>query len=157
MVRAALTGGSFLIMTILGKIKQMQAVNEDRVIEDSLEEAAPLIADRQKDQMLQGKNAKGQTIRKYRSAAYAKKKNQMNPIAGYGNWDAKLTGSFYNEIFAEVRGSRLVISSTNEKTDKLVSMAGEELFGLNKPTKKEFVNDDLHPIFMRKIKKATGL
>jgi hypothetical protein len=144
-------------MTILGLRNKIQNVNVDKVIQESMEEVAPLITDRQKGQMIEGTNKKGAKIGRYRNAAYAQKKNQMNPIPGFGIPDLLLTGAFYKGIYTEIRGSRVIIDSTDEKTPKLARQYGEEIFGLDKSSKVELVREDLRPVFMREIKKATGL
>jgi hypothetical protein len=144
-------------MTIKGLRDKIQKVDVDQVIETSMEEVSPLMSDRQRGQMIEGVNKKGAKIGRYRNAAYARKKNQMNPIPGFGIPDLLLTGAFYRGIYTEVRGSRVIIDSTDEKAPKLVKQYGEEIFGLNKSTKVEFIREDLRPVFMREIKKATGL
>jgi hypothetical protein len=138
-------------------INRVEKANIDKVITESMEEVAPLITDRQRDQWIQGLNSKGQKIRRYRSASYAKLKHAMNPVAGLGFWDLDLTGQFKKETFTEIRGDKVIIDSTNEKTQSLVDRAGEEIFGLNKPTKKELINDDLQPVFMKNIRKELKL
>lgn len=144
-------------MTIKALHTKISKVNTDQVVEDSMGEVSPLIADRQKDQMREGKNSKGAKIGRYRSPGYARMKNRMNPIPGFGVPDLLLTGAFYNEIFAEPRGNKLVISSTNEKIAKLEDRFGPEIFGLNRNTKAELIREDLRPVFMKNIRKATGL
>lgn len=81
----------------------------------------------------------------------------MNPVPGLGIWDLRLTGDFYRSIYAEVRGDKVIIDATDEKTESLVKRAGEEIFGLNKPTKEEFIKQDLEPVFLRKIKSELKL
>jgi hypothetical protein len=144
-------------MTIIEMKKRFESLNTDKVIDESLEEVSPLIADRQKDQMREGKNAKGGKIGRYRNAGYARMKNSMNPIPGFGVPDLLLTGAFYSEIFAEPRGDKMVISSTNEKVAKLEDRFGKDIFGLNPPTKAELIREDLKPVLMRNIRKVVGI
>jgi hypothetical protein len=146
-----------MAMTIKGLHDKIKSVNVGEVIESSMEDAAPLIADRQKDQMRDGVNQKGAKIGRYRNPAYARKKNAMNPLPGFGVPDLLLTGAFYKGIYADVRGDKLILDSTDGKTPKLAKQYGEEIFGLNRSTKAEFIREDLRPVFMKRIKKATGL
>ncbi len=144
-------------MTIKGLYDKIKKVDTELVIQDSMEEVSPLITDRQKGQMLEGVNSKGARIGRYRSGAYAQMKAAMNPIPGFGVPDLLLTGQFYKSIFTEVRGDKVLTDATDEKTQSLVNKYGEEIFGLNKATKSELIKGDLRPVFMKNIRKATGL
>lgn len=143
--------------TILSLLKRVERLPIDTVITDSMEEVAPMISDRQKGQMLEGLNAKGMKIGHYRNPAYARLKNSMNPVPGLGVPDLHLTGEFYREIYTEIRGEKVIIDSTNEKTEALAKRFGEEIFGLNKPTKAELIKEDLQPVFMKHIRKELRL
>lgn len=142
--------------SILNLYNRIKKVDVNTVVSDTIEEASPLITDRQKGQMLEGVNAKGARIGRYRNPAYAQMKAAMNPVAN-GSVDLLLTGDFYRGIYTEARGDTIVIDSTDEKTDSLAKKYGEIIFGLNKNTKAELIREDLKPIFLKNIKAATGL
>jgi hypothetical protein len=142
---------------VLKLIQKLQAISVNDVATESLEAATDQLRDRQKDQLLSGLNSKGQKIGRYQSKKYASFKNQMNPAPGFGVPDLRLTGGFYKGIYSDVRGETVLIDSTDEKTTALVKKYGESVFGLNKPTKREFIKQDLRPIFMRIIRAKTGL
>jgi hypothetical protein len=142
--------------TILQLIERIKKADTDNIIEETMEEAAPLITDRQKDQMLGGINSEGKKIGRYRSPAYAAMKSRMNPIPGFGIPDLRLTGDFYKGIYTEVRGDKIITDSVDEKTQDLADKYGEEIFGLSKPVKKEAIKD-IKPLFFKRIRNAIGL
>lgn len=143
--------------TVSNLIKKFRSLNIEQVAQDSMESALPQLVDRQKDQMLSGLNKKGKIIGKYKSAAYANLKHSMNPIPGLGVPDLLLSGDFYRKIYGDVRGNTLILDSTDEKAGFLAKRFGEEIFGLNKDSKKEFIKEDLKPAFMTEIKKVVRL
>lgn len=81
-------------------------------------------------QLKLGLRADGERIGEYRNEAYAKKKAQMNPAAGYGNVDLIYKGDFSKGIFAQAEGDLIEISSTDEKTADLESRYGDSIMGL---------------------------
>jgi hypothetical protein len=143
--------------TILSMIKRVQSFDVTKAAAEAMEEAAPLLTDRQKDQLLEGKNAKGQKIGRYRNPAYARMKAAMNPVPGLGVPDLKLTGDFWKGIYVDIRGDRVIIDSVDEKTQDLVDKYSEAIFGLNKNTKAEFVREDLRPVFIKTVREKLKL
>jgi hypothetical protein len=68
----------------------------------------------------------------YQNGEYANEKNQMNPLAGFGNVDLIYTGSFSSKLFLKSTNPRLFIfDSTDNKTDNLVGKYGLDILGLN--------------------------
>ena len=107
--------------------------------------------------MMKGENATGKRIGRYRNPAYARLKNSMNPVPGLGVPDLKLTGKFHREIFAEIRGDKVIIDSVNEKTEALVEKYGETIFGLNVENKNELIEEVIRPVFMRNMREKLQL
>lgn len=142
--------------TLLKILNAYQNLNVNEVSEDALEATTQELRKRQRGQMESGKNAYGEIIGRYRNPAYARKKQAMNPKPGLGNVDLKLTGATHRDIYSEVRGNKVIIDSTNEKTQKLAEKYGEQIFGLSPEVKKDYINEDLRPVFIRVIKKALG-
>lgn len=122
-----------------------------------MEAVAPSITREQRAQMMEGKNMEGDKIGRYRNPAYARLKNAMNPVPGLGFPDLKLTGEFHREIYTEIRGDKVIIDSTNEKTEALAKRFGEAIFGLNQDRKSELVKTELQPVFMENIRKELKL
>lgn len=143
-------------MTILGKLKQFDQLNVSDAVHESIEATKDEMLAAQKEQMLHGVRPDGSKIGKYKNPAYAAKKAAMNPLAGYGNMDWKLTGSLYNEMFVDVRGDTYVIDSVDTKTGKLIDAFGDP-FGLGGEHKIKYLNDSLRPTLINKVKEAVKL
>ena len=95
-------------------------------------ESEETILELNKGSLFQGLDAKGQKIKpKYSRVRYARAKNQSNPLPGIGTPDLKLTGGFYSNFYLTAKNGVFDIFSSDEKTDKLKSKYGEDIFGLN--------------------------
>lgn len=121
------------------------------IIGESIEETREQYKDMQREQMLTGEGKKGK-IGKYRSNSYAARKELINPKAGFGNVDLKLTGSFYNEIFVDVRTNTVVVDSADEKAGSLIEKYGEDIFGLNPENQSDYSKNKMGPVATGKIK-----
>jgi hypothetical protein len=104
----------------------------------------------QKDQLLHGVNAAGGTFRKYRNAAYARRKNKLNPLAGLNNPDLKLTGRFYDGIFVKVNNGILTVGSTDSKS-QLLESEYKNVFGLNPQEMEDFIYGRIQPALIKNI------
>lgn len=111
---------------------------------------------KQKDQLLHGLRRDSNKIGKYKSNSYARKKNSLNPLPGFGNMDWKLTGQLHKEIFVDVRSETFVIDSADDKTGKLIERFSDP-FGLTKENQADYVEESLRPRFMKQMHEATGL
>ena len=136
--------------TINSLLTSVQKLDMEFLIENSLIETSENYKGLQKDQMIHGLNSKGTQIGKYRSPAYAQKKSSMNPLAGEGNVDLKLTGDFYSGIFTDVRSDGILVDSADQKSEALQQKYGETIFGLDDDNKQEYVNE-LRPVFFQMI------
>lgn len=132
-------------------------VNIRAIAETAIEETKQDIIDRQQEQLRYGFNAKGQKIGKYKNEAYARKKNAMNPLAGLGNVDLKLEGNFVKAIKVDVTPDVYRIESTDSKSAELTEKYGEDIMGLDADHKKGYVNQDLRPVFMKKVREKIKL
>jgi hypothetical protein len=149
----------FLIMgKLLQFISKLETLSAESVAEQSLTESTGRITEAQRQQLEEGTTSSGGTLRKYRSPAYARMKNQMNPRPGQGNPDLKLTGAFYRGITATVSGGKVIIKSSDDKALSLEASYGkDQIFGLNPQTKKEFIDVTLRPLSIKKFRKEVGL
>jgi hypothetical protein len=138
--------------TLLNMLDRVKAMDVSAIVTETMEAVTPDIKASQQGQMLKGLNARGTRIGMYRSGAYAVIKNRMNPVPGYGVPDLKLTGEFHREIYAEIRGDKVIIDSVNEKTEALAKKYGEEIFGLNAESKTTLIEDVVRPQFMKKVR-----
>lgn len=85
-----------------------------------------------KDQLFKGLDSKGQKLSpKYASVRYKRAKNSSNPLPGIGTPDLKLTGKFYSNFYLTANKGVFDIFSSDEKSDKLASKYGEDIFGLS--------------------------
>ena len=115
-------------------------LNTPEVIEKVMMDSAEDYKNLQRNQMLHGLNSKGQKIGKYRNPIYARMKAQLNPLAGEGNVDLKLTGDFQSDMFLDVRGDTFIVDSADEKSQQLQTRYGEEIFGLDTDYKQQFAD-----------------
>jgi len=109
-------------------------------------------------QMMEGKG-EGKNIGRYRSTAYAQFKFGLSSLAGMGNVDLRLTGSFQDKMRLTVAGDEYTVDSSDSKTSKLESADwyGGNIFGLNVKRKSEYIEQALEPEFEIQVEKATGL
>lgn len=142
--------------TILSLIKKFEQLNTDDIAVESIDETKEEIKVKQKDQLLYGLKADGTKIGRYRNNKYAAKKYALNPLAGFGNVDLRLTGELHREIFVDVRDNTLVIDSADEKTGSLINKYGDP-FGLGSERRAEYINETLRKVFIDNIKKVVSL
>lgn len=114
-------------------------------------DTAPEYVKDQKDQLYAGFNSIGQRLHSYAWATYAEKKNQMNPVPGYGNPDLKLTGAFYSEIRADIDNDGFQVYSTDEKSQMLEDKYGTEIWTLGEDAKRGYINEQLRPVFILNV------
>lgn len=139
-------------MTIDRLIANTAALNFNDVIRESVQDTKEILADLQTDQMLHGKNANGNVIGVYAWEEYAEQKSRQNSLPGFGIVDLRREGNFYRGITVNANANSVTITSTDGKTDKLVSKYGEEIFGLNVDYKARYL-EDFNPVAIDKIKK----
>lgn len=84
------------------------------------------------EQLFKGIDSKGQKLKpKYSRVRYARAKNTVNPLPGYGTPDLKLTGDFYRDFYLKAEPERkFSLFSSDEKAPKLQEKYGEDIFGL---------------------------
>lgn len=148
-------------MDILALIARAESLNIKETMGEAMEDTSKDMVAAQKDQMLHGLKSTGKKIGKYRNPYYANKKYSMNTLAGKGNVDLKLKGTFQGETKVDIRGTSVVFYSTDNlptedgmgKADKLVSKYGDDIWGLSKPYAAEYSNESLGPEIIRRVKK----
>jgi hypothetical protein len=134
-------------MTIDRMINNVKSLNFNEVIGNALHKSSDDLVIAQQQQMLRGETAmQGQKIGKYKSKSYRKKKFDMNPLAGYGNVDLKLTGIFQKNIKIYFFSESFFLTSTDSKTAKLVGAYGEEIFGLSPKSRKPIITKKIAPV-----------
>src|SRR4051812_40659219 len=81
----------------------------------------------QRDQMLHGLNADGESIGEYKNPAYKAKKMAMNPLAD-GSVDLKFEGDFHKGIFAIADNEGLRVGSFDIKSSMLQGNYGDKIW-----------------------------
>jgi len=144
--------------TIANLKRRIETLDIDRVITSSFGNTIEQLADENAVQLSKGETSRDGNFRSYRNPEYATMKNRMNPVPGFGNPDLKLTGSFYHGIYARVEGTKIVIDSTDPKTDDLKKKYGDKyIFGLNNKSRSEYLREFLRPQVARQLEEAIGL
>jgi len=111
-------------------------------------------------QMLEGKG-KTKNIGKYSGSPlgrkYSKMKKSMNPLAGEGNVDLRLTGSYYRGMRMEMKGDDIEMDSSDSKADDLLAKYGGNIYGLNEKNMPIFTEVAFMPDLQAVITDKTGL
>jgi len=143
--------------TIVSLYQRLKNLDTDKVIQTSLEQTKDALADLNIEQMHHGLNSDGEKIGEYRSEAYAEEKERMNPLPGFGIPDLKLTGAFYRATKVVIGGDNITIDSDDEKSAELQEKYGKEIFGLSGVYKREYLKENLGPVFRKSITDVIGL
>lgn len=139
-------------MDINELISNTEKIDIIAMVDDAVHNTSTELVRLQRLQMLRGQNRKGFKIGVYKNKAYAIRKHLMNPLPGESFVDARLTGAFHAAIFADDRETYVVLDSSDEKTERLIEMYGEELFGLNDEHALEYSSEYLGPEITEIIK-----
>mgnify|MGYP006362278939 CR=1 FL=1 len=127
-----------MLTSLINKFEQAKKNVKASVIEafnSNSEEWAEL----NRSQLEKGYTKKGERIGEYQNPLYADVKNRMNPKAGYGNWDFKYTGAFYDSIYANAKGNNIITTASDFKLPILEKKTGKDALGLNEENKKKFI------------------
>lgn len=154
---SSLKGDAFFVKmaTVLKVIRNIQAVNQQTIAEESIQNTAKQYLEKQQKQMYEGIGKDGAPI----LPDYAPRTIQIKRRKGQRTDVVTLRdkGDFYKDQYLDVRGSTFVIDSANPKTQDLVDKYGEKIFGLSTEYQKAYVQEDLQPEFQRSIKQAMKL
>ena len=109
-------------------------------------------------QLHEGKTPEGRKLTpKYSWVRYARAKNELNPLPGFGTPDLKVTGDFYSEFYLTAKNQEFELHSSDFKTEFLEKNYGKDnIFGLtaknNKIVNYEIVLPRLLEWVLSKIK-----
>src|SRR5688500_19140291 len=117
-------------------IAKMRSVKISDAVEDSFHSIQKHLVRLERLQLLMGLRADGKKIGKYKDPHYAVRKYQMNPLAGFGYMDWRVTGALHNDVFAEIREGGFVLDSLDPKTGPLIERLGDP-FGITRENKPE--------------------
>lgn len=127
-----------------------------QVIEDTADKPIEL----NQDQLLQGKDSIGDDLKAYRDPFYASFKQTLNPRPSFGIADLRLKGRFFSLFklipLLNIEGIGAKITSTDEKSKRLESKYGQNIFGLNKSNTEKYQIASTKE-YVRRWKKLAGL
>ena len=146
----------------MGTIAQLKSalksLDIQRVASEAVDESKDSILDLNVMQMNRGLRADGSFI----SPSYSPMTVEIKKAKGqpYDRVTLRDTGEFQREIYAIVQGIKIDIGSRNwkeSKIEKKYSKARGSIFGLSEKYANTYIEDDLRPIFNKKISDVTGL
>lgn len=111
--------------------------------------------DLNKSQLMdKGEDKNSKKLKSYRSASYARKKNQRNPFPGLGTPDLFATGAFQNAFQLKINSKNSFdIFSSNSKSSDLQKKYGAAIFGVSDPNKQEYADEYMQPALVREVRK----
>lgn len=109
--------------------------------------------DLNEDAMDKGEDALGNDLPEYHNPAYAQMKRSRGSKSN-GKWDLKHTGDFRSAMKMNNQG---FIFSTNWKQSKLVSLLGEDIFGVQPVLLDRHIKEQMIPEFEDIIKTKLGI
>lgn len=133
-------------------IRRIESVDMTEVVQSAVASTVKDYENLQREQMLSGQDSKGNPIGTYKSRKYAEAKHAMNPAAGYGIMDFKLTGDFQKLLFTRLTASSIFINSTDKKTGDLLRI-NKDVFGLNPEKSSEYSINNIAPVANSIIKR----
>lgn len=142
------------LLAIRAKVAALTPKEIDREVVKVLVANRELVLDLNREQLLQGKNAKGQSVGTYRGKAYAKYKKKLNPRAG-GKVDLKLTGRFHDNFYLRT-DPKVRVWSRDLKVDPLIRKYGRSIFGLS-PQSQKALAKVIIPQILKRLRRRVGL
>lgn len=143
-------------ISIVDARKNWERLSVEDVSIDSIDATSEQLEAAQSEQMLHGVKQDGAPIGLYRNEEYATMKHAMNPLAGFGNVDLKLTGDFMQGFEVNVFPDSFIVESTDEKAKELEEKYGD-VFGVGGEFKNKYVDESLRPVFLKKVKEVVKL
>lgn len=143
--------------TILGMIRKFESIKLRAQVPIIIEETKDVLISLNQEQLLKGVDSNGETLLPYRNQNYALYKNSLNPLAGMGTPDLKLSGQFFKEWVVKVSNSEMEFDSNDSKTPNLVKKYGDTVFGLSEESRKTYTFGAFYDGVRKHIEEKTGL
>lgn len=147
--------------TVVDMIENLKRFDVKKQTKDIFATNSVHVIELNQAQMLQGVTKKGEGIGTYSTSPlgqqYAEFKASLNPEAGEGNVDLKLSGAFYRAMIMKITGENIDIDSTDDKSKMLIGKYGSDVFGLTDDNWQIWLDEIFMPDFMIELTKATGL
>lgn len=117
---------------MIGKLQRMRTAltKVDPIFQRAVLDNEAEVLDANTAQLEVGKDSFGRLLDRYASDEYARFKQFWGSKAPMGIADLKLEGDFYSGFVIVRKGADLIITSTDEKKDKLRDKYGEAIFGI---------------------------
>lgn len=127
-------------MSTIGQLyRRVQQLNTDKVIDDVFIANQEFLAEENKKQLHEGFDRTGARLKRYKNAAYARKKYAQNPIPGYGNPDFFLTGAFFRQWQVRIDGD-VIRNILNDPKSQFLLDRDPNILGLGGDYRKEALN-----------------
>lgn len=130
--------------------KKAEELDVKGILDESIRDTKSSYIDRLNNQLDEGKHGYG-FMSKYKSKEYSAIKRKMNPKAK-GRIDLKLTGAFRSKLYVRIMKYSLIARSRDGKNSQILKQYGAKVFILNDKNFKAYLNEDVFPIFNKKIK-----
>ena len=124
-------------MDLLDFQRKLKRLSLDELINRAVLDNKEEILDLNTAQLSKGKDSFDRFLEEYVSDAYAKFKKALGGQAPLGIPDLKLEGDFYEGFTLIVEGQDYRVTSTDDKTDRLVEKYGQEIFALSEESLQE--------------------
>lgn len=146
--------------TIASLNRRIQSVNFKEVVVISMEQTKDeMVKLNQDDLSVSLLSTSNPITPRYRSGAYAKTKFALNPAAGLGSPDLKVTGAFYRGIYVTVdlASYSYTMGSNDEKATSLQLKYTPKIFGLTYDSKSIYALQTLRPVLNANLRTAIGI
>jgi len=146
--------------TIDDVLKNFQSLNLEAEVPRIVEKLSAELVDYNLHQLEMGITSDGVTISpRYKNAKYAAFKQELDPRAGYGVPNLKLSGDFYAGFFVQLQGIVFTFGSRDSKSSLLEGIYSKNggIFGLTADNKAKFSIDNFRPELFSYINSKTGL
>lgn len=140
--------------TIVAIYKRFQKFDVAEAAVKSIDDTKEMLANINVEQMSQGQKSDGSFMPDYSERSVTEFGKPDGPIRLYD------TGAFYQGYRVTVEGEKIVITSSDEKTDMLFKRYATKtsnLFGLNQQFRREYINEVLKKAFRKNVNAETGL
>lgn len=159
----------FVFMTIKGLYNKVKQLNTDRIIEKVFEENIDTLNEKNKEQLLAGKNRLGEDI----GPTYFEDPYFKTPAAAirYSDWKDRITpnskrkrgvpnlyidGTYHNSRKTTISGDTITYTA-DFLEQEIEAKYGDQINGLGGEFKSEFLENNIRPAINKEITAVTGL
>lgn len=131
-------------------LKRVEKINQNEIVDKSINDTSDLYANLQVEQQLQGLKADGSQMPFYSYASVIIFGKEPGPIK------LRDTGAFQTEIIAWANNGLIDVRSEDWKDSMLRERYGEDIFGLSDKYKQEY-RQELEPVTINNFRKELQL